>query len=38
MSIDNSVEWAKAGNIPACNKARNSAEFKALPQASFVTR
>ena len=35
--IDNSVEWAKAGNIPASNKARNSAEFKALPQASFVT-
>jgi len=34
--IDNSVEWAKAGNIPAYNKARNSAEFKALPQASFV--
>jgi multiple sugar transport system substrate-binding protein len=34
--IDNSVEWAKAGNIPASNKARNSAEFKALPQASFV--
>jgi multiple sugar transport system substrate-binding protein len=35
--IDNSVEWAKAGNIPASNTARNSAEFKALPQASFVT-
>jgi multiple sugar transport system substrate-binding protein len=34
--IDNSVEWAKAGNIPASNKARNSAEFQALPQASFV--
>ena len=35
--IDNSAEWAKAGNIPASNTARNSAEFKALPQASFVT-
>lgn len=34
--IDNSVEWAKAGNVPALNAARNSAEFKALPQASFV--
>ena len=34
--IDNSVEWAKAGNIPALNAARNSAEFKALPQAAFV--
>jgi multiple sugar transport system substrate-binding protein len=30
--VDNSVEWAKAGNIPASNKARNSAEFKAMPQ------
>lgn len=34
--LDNSVEWAKAGNIPASNKARNSAEFKALPQASIA--
>jgi multiple sugar transport system substrate-binding protein len=31
--LDNSVEWAKAGNIPASNRARNSAEFKALPHA-----
>jgi multiple sugar transport system substrate-binding protein len=31
--IDNSAEWAKAGNIPASNKARNSDAFKALPQA-----
>ena len=30
--VDNSTEWAKAGNIPASNKARNSAEFKAMPQ------
>ena len=30
--VDNSVEWAKAGDIPASNKARNSAEFKAMPQ------
>jgi len=30
--IDNSVTWAKAGNVPASNKARNSADFKALPQ------
>jgi multiple sugar transport system substrate-binding protein len=33
---DNAVEWAKAGNIPASNKARASAAFKALPQASFA--
>jgi len=33
----NSVEWAKAGQIPASNKVRNSAEFKALdPQASIA--
>ncbi len=34
--IDHSVDWAKAGNIPASNKARNSAEFKALPQAAIA--
>jgi len=34
--IDNSAEWAKAGNIPASNKARNTAEFKALPQAAIA--
>jgi multiple sugar transport system substrate-binding protein len=33
---DNAVEWAKAGNIPASNKARQTAEFKALPQAAFA--
>ena len=34
---DNSVEWAKAGQIPANNKVRNSAEFKAVePQASIA--
>jgi multiple sugar transport system substrate-binding protein len=32
--IDNSVEWAKGGNIPANNKARDTAEFKALPHAA----
>ncbi|MEO8288426.1 MAG: ABC transporter substrate-binding protein [Chloroflexota bacterium] len=31
--IDHSVEWAKGGNIPANNKARESADFKALPHA-----
>jgi multiple sugar transport system substrate-binding protein len=31
--IDHSVDWAKGGNIPANNKARDSAEFKALPHA-----
>ena len=29
---DNSIEWAKGGNIPANNKVRASAEFKAMPQ------
>ncbi len=29
---DNSIEWAKGGNVPANNKVRNSAEFKAMPQ------
>jgi len=31
--IDHSLDWAKGGNIPANNKARESAEFKAMPQA-----
>jgi multiple sugar transport system substrate-binding protein len=30
--VDNSIEWATAGNIPASNKARNSSEFMAIPQ------
>ena len=32
--IDHSVDWAKGGNIPANNKARESAEFKALPHSA----
>lgn len=32
--LDNSLEWAKAGSIPALNSVRESAEFKALPHAS----
>jgi len=32
--IDHSVEWAKGGNIPAINAARDDAEFKALPHAA----
>lgn len=36
--VDNSVEWAKAGQIPANNKVRSSAEFMAVePQASIAT-
>ncbi|HET9493668.1 MAG TPA: ABC transporter substrate-binding protein [Chloroflexia bacterium] len=31
--LDNSLEWAKAGNVPAMNTVRNSAEFQALPHA-----
>ncbi len=35
--LDNSVEWAKAGQIPASNTVRESAEFKAVePQASIA--
>jgi multiple sugar transport system substrate-binding protein len=34
--LDNSVEWAKAGSIPAYNEARNSEEFKALPHAPIA--
>jgi multiple sugar transport system substrate-binding protein len=34
---DNSVEWAKAGQIPARNSVRNGAAFKAVePQASIA--
>ena len=36
--LDNSVTWARAGQIPANNTVRNSAEFKAIePQASIAT-
>jgi multiple sugar transport system substrate-binding protein len=31
--LDNSLEWAKAGSVPASNTVRNSAEFQALPHA-----
>jgi multiple sugar transport system substrate-binding protein len=35
--VDNSVTWAKAGQIPASIKVRNSDEFKAIePQASIA--
>lgn len=34
--LDNSVEWAKAGNIPASNTVRESAAFKALPHAAIA--
>jgi multiple sugar transport system substrate-binding protein len=35
--LDNSVEWARAGQIPANNTVRNSAEFLAIePQASIA--
>lgn len=36
-ALDNSVEWAKAGQIPASNTVRNGAAFKAVePQASIA--
>jgi multiple sugar transport system substrate-binding protein len=31
-----SVEWARSGMIPARNSIRDSAEFKALPQAKVA--
>lgn len=35
--LDNSVEWAKAGQIPASNTVRSSADFTAVePQASIA--
>jgi multiple sugar transport system substrate-binding protein len=35
--LDNSLEWAKAGQIPASNSVRASAEFQAIePQASIA--
>lgn len=35
--VDNSLEWSKAGQIPASNAVRNSADFKAIePQASIA--
>lgn len=34
--IDNSPEWAKGGNVPAYNKAREDAAFTALPQAALA--
>jgi multiple sugar transport system substrate-binding protein len=34
--IDHSVDWAKAGNIPALNTAREDPEFKKLPQAAIA--
>lgn len=35
--VDNSVEWAKAGQIPASNTVRQSADFAAVePQASIA--
>jgi multiple sugar transport system substrate-binding protein len=35
--VDNSIEWAKAGQIPANNTVRNGADFKAVePQASIA--
>lgn len=35
--VDNSVTWAKAGQIPASNKVRASAEFQAVePQVSIA--
>jgi len=35
--LDNSLTWAKAGNVPAYNKVRNSADIKSLqPQADLA--
>ncbi len=34
--VDNSAQWAKAGNVPAYNKVRNSADIKALPLQSAL--
>jgi multiple sugar transport system substrate-binding protein len=34
--IENSAEWAKGGNVPAYNPAREDAAFTALPQAALA--
>jgi multiple sugar transport system substrate-binding protein len=35
--LDNSLTWAKAGNVPAYNKVRNSADIASLhPQADLA--
>jgi len=36
--LDNSLQWSKAGNIPAYNKVRNGSDIKSLPlQSSLAT-
>ena len=36
--VEHSNEWAAAGMIPAYNPARNSAEFKNMPQAALASQ
>ncbi|MBC8161037.1 MAG: ABC transporter substrate-binding protein, partial [Roseiflexaceae bacterium] len=35
--IENSAQWAKGGNVPAYNKARQDPAFTELPQAALAT-
>jgi multiple sugar transport system substrate-binding protein len=35
---DNAVQWSKAGNIPAYNKARNSSDLQSLPLQSALAK
>jgi multiple sugar transport system substrate-binding protein len=34
--VDNSLQWSKAGNVPAYNKVRNSSDLKSLPLQSAL--
>lgn len=34
--LDNSLQWSKAGNVPAYNKVRNSPDLKSLPLQSAL--
>lgn len=34
--LENSLEWAKAGNVPALNEVRSSPEFMELPHAAVA--
>lgn len=36
--IDNSLQWANAGNVPAYNKVRNGAGIKAMPLQSSLAK
>ena len=36
--VDNSIQWAKAGNVPAYNKVRNGSDMQSLPLQSSLAK